>query len=766
MDLYVLPVHRKDGQDIAGLVGLYAGDHFRRAARSRGDDHLIFLLTLVGNASLLKEPQDQLLNDLATVYYKTSGSVTAALRNVAETLNGQLLDLNLKNPGAGQPVVGFLSQIVNRSGQLYLAQSGPVHAFFITRGEVYHIHAPDLSGRGLGLAKTAPIRYDHTQLDPNDTLLISDKQYPNWEKDVLAGLYGQGPESMRRRVLSRNVRDMRAVLIQAKQGKGKVYLLALQAAPQPTGDDKQESTAPLPSSEPDTDLAIAAAQQEVQTPTKQPADALAAAAVTSAVISEPKSSQEMSESTISGAAAHAGQAAAAAGVAVSTAPIDGDQAESEQQPAGSNKHPIGNIFGFLFRPLIFILQGLSTLLERILPQETIASIPNKTMALIALIVPIVVVSVSVVVYIRRGVDTQSQVIYSQAMELAVKAQSETDLLEKRSAWQNLLDYLDTTETLYSFPEAQELRGVAQQSLDEIDVVKHPEFKPAISGGLGASVEVIRIVSVDDDLYLLDGNSGSVLHAEWTDQGYAINNTFQCGPGSPGVSKPLIDILPWPVGFDPMASIVALDPDGTIVYCQPNQEPKTEKLTQPVSSDLTDLAGFVMDESNLYILDPSANAVWIYWNSEVADQPTYFFGDQVPPLGDVVDMMIVNNELYLLHADGHLTMCQYSSLVVAPTRCEEPVPYIDSRPARENTSLVPEYPFTQIIYNPPPDPSLFLLQPESQSIYHFSLRSPTFQTQYKPLKLWNEGDATAFTVDPNDRIFFLAVGNYVYYGRIP
>jgi hypothetical protein len=227
---------------------------------------------------------------------------------------------------------------------------------------------------------------------------------------------------------------MRAVLIQAKQGKGKVYLLALQAAPQPTGDDKQESTAPLPSSEPDTDLAIAAAQQEVQTPTKQPADALAAAAVTSAVISEPKSSQEMSESTISGAAAHAGQAAAAAGVAVSTAPIDGDQAESEQQPAGSNKHPIGNIFGFLFRPLIFILQGLSTLLERILPQETIASIPNKTMALIALIVPIVVVSVSVVVYIRRGVDTQSQVIYSQAMELAVKAQSETDLLEKRSAW--------------------------------------------------------------------------------------------------------------------------------------------------------------------------------------------------------------------------------------------------------------------------------------------------------------------------------------------
>jgi hypothetical protein len=308
--------------------------------------------------------------------------------------------------------------------------------------------------------------------------------------------------------------------------------------------------------------------------------------------------------------------------------------------------------------------------------------------------------------------------------------------------------------------------VAQQSLDEIDVVKHPEFKPAISGGLGASVEVIRIVSVDDDLYLLDGNSGSVLHAEWTDQGYAINNTFQCGPGSPGVSKPLIDILPWPVGFDPMASIVALDPDGTIVYCQPNQEPKTEKLTQPVSSDLTDLAGFVMDESNLYILDPSANAVWIYWNSEVADQPTYFFGDQVPPLGDVVDMMIVNNELYLLHADGHLTMCQYSSLVVAPTRCEEPVPYIDSRPARENTSLVLEYPFTQIIYNPPPDPSLFLLQPESQSIYHFSLRSPTFQTQYKPLKLWNEGDATAFTVDPNDRIFFLAVGNYVYYGRIP
>ena len=49
-----------------------------------------------GNAVLTQELQDQLLKRLAETYYKTPGSVTAAMRNVIESLNQYLLDRNLR----------------------------------------------------------------------------------------------------------------------------------------------------------------------------------------------------------------------------------------------------------------------------------------------------------------------------------------------------------------------------------------------------------------------------------------------------------------------------------------------------------------------------------------------------------------------------------------------------------------------------------------------------------------------------------------------
>ena len=405
-------------------------------------------------------------------------------------------------------------------------------------------------------------------------------------------------------------------------------------------------------------------------------------------------------------------------------------------------------------------------MARVLPEETVEAIPNRTMAVVALIVPFLVVTISVLVYIRRGVESQSQVVLDEAMSLALKAQGETEIMDERSAWLDLVDYLDAADLIYTFPESQQLRTLAQQSLDEIDVIKRIDFEPAVYGGLPGAVEVVRIVSVDDDLYMLDGNSGSVYYAQLADEGYVLDGTFLCGPGTLEVEDRLIDILPWPIGYEPLAGIVALEAQGKLVYCQPGQEPVAEDLTRPAESDLSSLTGFTMDTSNMYVLDPAANSIWIYWGSDVSSPPSPYFADQVPPLVDVTDLMMANNELYLLHEDGHLTICEYSAFEVSPTSCKEPVPYVDSRPGRENRILEPESPFTQMLYNPPPDPSLYVLQPADRSTYLFSLRTPTYQVQYQSLSQINGGEATAFTVDPVDRLLYLAVGNHVYYGRIP
>ena len=72
---------------------------------------------------------------------------------------------------------------------------------------------------------------------------------------------------------------------------------------------------------------------------------------------------------------------------------------------------------------------------------------------------------------------------------------------------------------------------------------------------------------------------------------------------------------------------------------------------------------------------------------------------------------------------------------------------------------------------PPDPSLYLLDPSSQAIYHFSLRL-NYQRQLRPdtdLLLeasTPEKPATAFTISPDNRITFMALGNQVLYAGMP
>jgi hypothetical protein len=81
-------------------------------------------------------------------------------------------------------------------------------------------------------------------------------------------------------------------------------------------------------------------------------------------------------------------------------------------------------------------------------------------------------------------------------------------------------------------------------------------------------------------------------------------------------------------------------------------------------------------------------------------------------------------------------------------------------------LVPVNPYSQIEYSQPPDPSLYLLEPTGQAVDLYSLQRLTYQRRYLPNTALTGGAATAFTVDPLNRIIFLAAGNYVYYGRIP
>jgi len=272
---------------------------------------------------------------------------------------------------------------------------------------------------------------------------------------------------------------------------------------------------------------------------------------------------------------------------------------------------------------------------------------------------------------------------------------------------------------------------------------------------------------DGDLYMLDANSGNVLRGLVTSNGYEIDHSFQCGPDQSLIYQigPLIDIAPSPYSA-PQSVVLGMDANGGMLNCFLNQPPEAYVLALPDRLNTGDLVGLAEGLGDVYVLDPLSSAVWIYFGSAFEEQPVFFFGDQVPPMQDVIDLAVEKDDLYLLHADGHMTICTYSSLSVSPTRCSDPVPYMDFRVVPVGEPFEWPNPYTQVITTQPPDPSLYVFDPKNQAILHFSLRNLAFQRMYFPKTDLGSLPATAFTVNPLDRTIYLAINERVYFANLP
>ena len=404
-------------------------------------------------------------------------------------------------------------------------------------------------------------------------------------------------------------------------------------------------------------------------------------------------------------------------------------------------------------------------LNRLLPEDALAAIPNSVMAFMALAIPLIIVAMAAAVYFQRGLAAQSEIAYSQAVQAVAQAQVQLEPAQRREGLTAGLSYLDAADSYKRLPEVQTLRQQILADLDTLDLVRRLDYQPAIIGGLPDGVVVTRLLTVGSDLFLLDSSTGKVLRAFYTNQGYQLDPGFQCGPGSPVNLGPLIDLAAWPAGANPNASIIAMDSKGMLLFCTPEDTPLPKKLPNPPAGQLNGLAGFTLDQNDLYVLDPTLNAVWVYYNADFEGEPAYYFSEGVPPLQDVIDLAATNEELYLLHSDGRMTLCVTGTMgVVTPNRCTDPVPYIDMRLGRESLPLTEIPGYTQLQYSPPPDPSLYLLEPAKQAIDRYSLRNLAYQSRYLPQT--SLPAATAAWVDPVERLVFLATGGRVYYANQP
>lgn len=782
-DLNILPIYFSSGQEESDPAEVYAVTPPKRTARGRETDSLILYLTITGTAPLTAEQQAPLMERVADKFYKTSGSVTAAMRSIAESLNLYLLDRNLRISGAGKQGVGFFLVAVLRGNLLYLAHCGPVSTFLVNPRQTQVMFDDHIAGRGLGLSKTTPLRFFQVQLQSGDYLVLTPRPPAGWTANGLSYTPRLGIEGMRRHLLDQAGPELstgiiRAALIHVQGGTGKLRLLRrtpgmpdmAHTSPEPVIESQPEEIESPVSDLPASPEAILPQQPDsspdsVSRPDVVPVSGLRRIGAVStrdqdAVLIDSEAELENplpadSQPTIA--------------TPLPKKPRSTRQ-KAERIPIKKRLAPILAGLGALGRAvgntLESIGRGLGHILRNILPDESLLHLPPTVMVFIALAIPLVTATVGGVIYIQRGNSSQHQGYFVQAQAAAQDAAAQTEASAQRAAWRMALDALDRAELYQVTTESKSLREQALVALDALDKVVRLNFQPALAeGALGAAFRSQRIISNGNDLYLLDAEQGYVLRAFMTGRGYEVDNSFKCGPsyGSVVVEK-LVDIVALTTGTYKDATLLGIDAGGNLLYCTPDgNQPEAVRLALP--GNFTEAANIEIDNGDLFVLDPKSKAVWIYASFNFDQLPRDFFGEDRPDnMADVIDMTINNDDLFLLHSDGQISKCAYSSLPQSPTRCDDPFPYQDSRAGRLSGIYMEETSFEQIIFSPPPGPSIYTLDPLQHSIYYFSKRL-AMQNQYRPAEALSATPASSFTITAG-RLAFLAIGNQIYYASIP
>jgi hypothetical protein len=834
LDLNLLALARQGGNITSEQADLYAVAPPRRAVHGRESDSLMIYLTVTGNSPLSPEAQTQLLEQLAQKFYKTSGSLTSALRTIIESLNLFLLDRNLRSTSLGRQGIGQLLLLARRADTLYMAHCGGVHTFIITPDKLQHIYDPQSTGRGLGLSRTTPIRFIQTQLAPDDYLVLATVAPDSWTESTFIHPQQQGIEGLRRQLLEISGQEFNTVIIQAQPGTGKLRLLKpkpsmlgqIQPAPGPQAYPAAEPAPSEPPAQPeeipleDHALGVPSDEEAVSVMEEQPMED------NSLGILQPLSEPQESDSDLSvdrGLGVSSDQPAQAtvieppqpadqtiepsssppdslsqtqassvtkippaestpmepAGIPAAVATPPSCDSLQRKTPAESKPNPLVEIFASVrvtLSPIVItILRALKSalatiatallrLLKNLLPDADVLQMPPSTMLFIAVAIPVILAVIGGMVFLQRGRAQQSQVYYQKAVEEAAYAADLTNPLEQRLAWQSVLGDLDKAEYYTVTSQSQALRALATSNLDMLDAVKRLDYQQAIVGGLDIEVNITRIVATTTDIYLLNGKEGNVIHAIMTSRGFEIDPNFECGPTYGPINVgPLVDISELPPGSFENASLLGMDANGNLLYCVIGSQPYSAAMAPP-NTGFGAPTAMSMDRGDLFLLDSEVNAVWIYRNMEVTQQPRLFFGDYIPPMQDVIDLTVYNNDLFLLHADGHTTKCTYSGMAESPTRCTDPYPYSDNRPGRDHGPTIQDAVFNQLYFSSFPERSIYMLDPQNRSIYYFSVLL-TLQWQYQSKNPLPDEKATAFAISPN-RMAFIAIGNSVFYAALP
>ena len=745
------------------------------AARGREEDSLLLKLWPSEAISLSDAVLDQALAKLALAFFKTSGSVTNAMRGLADSLNKTFLSGNsqLQEKDTWQTTSVLIGVIHHET--LFVGINGKAEALLIRKDGREHLFDTELDPRGLGLSSVVHPRFFQTAVTDGDFVLLA--------QEIPADLLASDRLSPDTTILGEFVPFLGGTdVIRLTYGEGLSLKARLDPKPVQAAPEIQENEEP-------TEPEVVGPQEiiwpeEVLEPSEVEGDNGSLADdlfrnvplvnLSAAQEAKPESKPDEKPETPPEEPVVLPEAPVIIPQEPAAEPVRKEEAQSapifdvEQFKTGALQ-TVAKGAGFL--------KGVEEKTEAIIQKsgekkreegKPVTELSALSKWLIAILVPLLLVALTTFIYLSQGQGNEYGYYLAQAEASANNAaQMQTDEL-KREGWNQTIEWLDKAAAYQKSEEVNALYLRARLALDALDGAKRLIYKPAFAAGLFPGMNVTNIIALNRDLYLLDQTNGEVKHLTLQSQGYSLDETFRCAPGNIGgvqVGK-LVDMLAIPINNPAKAPILAIDAAGSILFCSVGASPTAAALLPP-DGGWQNLRSIAFDSGKLLVLDSGANAIWIYrgFSSNFDQVPVSYFDALPVQLQDAIDLAANKDELFLLHADGHSSHCLASQISGLVT-CDDPYPYQDVTNGKAGVDFA-SLKFNQMAYSPPPDPSIYFLDPDGAELYQFSLRLNLNQVLRSGL---NDGSlptdrATAFAVAANRQVF-LAFGNAVYYAILP
>lgn len=792
LDINLSQLYRISGQEDSNMPGVLALMPPKNVARGREQDRLIVYLLLAGNSTFTLIEYKKLAEETANVFYQTPRATTSALKTSTEYVNKILLERNMASSAKGQYALGYLLLASVREAQCIFSISGPMQAFVFNQNESRHIFEPSVSGKGLGSSQNINLHYAQADLSAGDQLLFCGRVPQAWLTPLKENKLSSF-DSMRRRLVTITNDDLNAILIQTTDGIGDINVLTkeeklLDADSKPLPETSPSlPPEPQPDSSPAHVLQPSAYAIPADVTQTNPSASLPRefpASIPRANNPYPSPLPLERESSLP---SPFGRGAGSEGKVEVEEPsinqvneadevveenVEEIKIQTPREPSEQTRQVAKTIVSGMqsFRRMSETAgEKFRNFLPRLLPNpETSESstVSSSTfMLFMAILIPLIVVTLAGVVYLRYGRSEQYDTYLNQAQQMRQQALALTNPVEQRKSWETVLSNVYLAEEHRQTTETINLKNEAQAKLDELLGITRMQFNPAFSAK--PNIDISRMAASENDLYLLNAANGEAVRAiPAGNGGFQLDSTFNCRPGVYGgvTVGALVDILTLPVTSFINATLLGIDASGNLLYCKSGEVPQAIPLPTP-DTNWGRVTGFVLDAGNLYVLDSPSRAVWVYAGKDGAftDRPYFFFGQQTPTQ-DVIDFIVSGDEMVMLHADGRLSSCTYSR-IDSTSQCKDPLQLINPYPAYQDIDLFGTANFNQILFAAPPDPSILLLDAEGRSVMRFAPRSVELQNQFQPTtgsaNPIPSGSVGAVTVSP-DHVLYLAVDGQVYF----